>query len=178
MFQLGGLGKQKTEKLVARARRLGMTPQRYLKHLVEEDLAFSERAKSSSFEELLGPGREVDEAECPPRIMSRPDVAPVELSDYPFLPRRSCMCRRMRKPGAIHIEFPADEDRSGRACIRAPLRRFSWDCCLRTNAGGGWPGACSPCCPFPAASNGGFMGILTLFNFLIGSLAWFVSCLR
>jgi len=58
-----GLGKQKTEKLVARARRLGMTPQSYLKHLVEEDLAVSERAKSSSFEELLGPGREVDEAE-------------------------------------------------------------------------------------------------------------------
>jgi hypothetical protein len=62
-LQVRGLGKQKTAKLVARAKRLGMTPQGYLKHLVEEDLAVSERAKNSSFEELLGPGREVDEAE-------------------------------------------------------------------------------------------------------------------
>ena len=49
--------------IVQRAKRLGMTPQRYLRHLVEEDLAISERAKTSSFEQLLGPGRPVDEAE-------------------------------------------------------------------------------------------------------------------
>jgi hypothetical protein len=40
-----------------------MTPQRYLKHLVEEDLAISERAKHTDFETLLGPGRETDEGE-------------------------------------------------------------------------------------------------------------------
>jgi hypothetical protein len=40
-----------------------MTPERYLKHLVEEDLAISNRAKNSAFDELLGPGREVDEKE-------------------------------------------------------------------------------------------------------------------
>lgn len=62
-FQVRGLGKQKAARLVARAKRLGMTPQDYLKHLVEEDLAISERAKNTSFEELLGPGREVDEVE-------------------------------------------------------------------------------------------------------------------
>jgi hypothetical protein len=62
-LQIRGLGRQKTEKLIARAKRLGMTPQGYMKHLVEEDLAVSDRAKGSSFEELLGPGREVDEAE-------------------------------------------------------------------------------------------------------------------
>ena len=62
-LEVRGLGKQKTAKLVARVKRLGMSPQGYLKHLVEEDLAVSERAKTSSFEELLGPGREVDEAE-------------------------------------------------------------------------------------------------------------------
>lgn len=62
-FQVRGLGKKKAEKLLARAKRMGMTPQRYLKHLLEEDLAVSDRAKTQSFEELLGPGREVDETE-------------------------------------------------------------------------------------------------------------------
>lgn len=62
-FQVRGLGKKKAEKLVARAKRLGMTPQGYLKHLLEEDLAVSDRAKTQSLEQLLGPGREVDESE-------------------------------------------------------------------------------------------------------------------
>ena len=62
-FQVRGLGKRKAEKLVARAKRLGITPQGYLKHLLEEDLAISDRAKTQSFEELLGPGREVVESE-------------------------------------------------------------------------------------------------------------------
>jgi len=73
-LQVRGLGKHKTEKLIARAKRLGMTPQRYLKHLVEEDLAVSDQAKSSSFEELLGPGREVDEAEVD-RLVEEAKVA-------------------------------------------------------------------------------------------------------
>ena len=62
-IEVRGLGKQKMAALVERAKYLGMTPQRDLRHLVEEDLAVSERAKNSSFEELLGPGREVDESE-------------------------------------------------------------------------------------------------------------------
>ncbi|HEX4124062.1 MAG TPA: hypothetical protein VHY37_04985 [Tepidisphaeraceae bacterium] len=62
-FQIPGLGKQKTAEVIARARRLGMSPQRYIRRLVEEDLAISDRAKKTSFEELLGPGRKVDEAE-------------------------------------------------------------------------------------------------------------------
>jgi hypothetical protein len=49
-LQVRGLGKQKTAALVERAKRLGMTPQGYLKHLVEEDLAISSRAKKSTFE--------------------------------------------------------------------------------------------------------------------------------
>lgn len=63
MFQVKGLGKKKAQKLVARAKRLGMTPQGYLKHLLEEDLAVSDRSKTHSFEELLGPSRQVDETE-------------------------------------------------------------------------------------------------------------------
>jgi hypothetical protein len=58
-----GLGKQKAAAVVERAKRLGMTPDRYIRHLVEEDLAVSERARSSSFKELLGPGKPADEAE-------------------------------------------------------------------------------------------------------------------
>lgn len=63
MLQIRGLGKQKMVAAVERARRLGMTPQAYLKHLVEEDLAVSARAKSTSFKRLLGPGHDVDENE-------------------------------------------------------------------------------------------------------------------
>ena len=73
-LQVRGLGKQKTAVLVERARRLGMTPQRYLKHLVEEDLAISSRAKNSTFEQLLGPGREVDEDELD-RLVENAKVA-------------------------------------------------------------------------------------------------------
>jgi hypothetical protein len=73
-LQIRGLGKQKTEKLIARAKRLGMTPQGYLKHLVEEDLAVSDRARNSSFEELLGPGREVDEMDVD-RLVQEAKVA-------------------------------------------------------------------------------------------------------
>jgi len=73
-FEIRSLGKQKSQKLMARAKRLGMSPQGYLKHLVEEDLAVSQRAKNSSFEELLGPGREVDEAEVD-RLVEEAKVA-------------------------------------------------------------------------------------------------------
>lgn len=63
VLSVKGLGKQKVAAVVERARRLGMTPQRYLRHLVEEDLAISERAKSAPFKQLLGPGRATDEEE-------------------------------------------------------------------------------------------------------------------
>jgi hypothetical protein len=62
-LQIKGLGKQKMAAVMARAKGLGMSPERYLKHLLEEDLAVSERAKSSSFEEILGAGRAADEGE-------------------------------------------------------------------------------------------------------------------
>lgn len=62
-LQVNGLGKRKLAAVAERAKRLGMTPQRYLRHLVEEDLAVSECARSGSFEQLLGSGQAVDEAE-------------------------------------------------------------------------------------------------------------------
>jgi hypothetical protein len=63
LLQVTGLGKRKMEAVVRRARHLGMTPKRYLRHLLDEDLAISQRAKNTSFEELLGPGRATDENE-------------------------------------------------------------------------------------------------------------------
>jgi hypothetical protein len=46
-----------------RAGKLGMTPERYVKYLVEEDLAISPEAKTTTFDELMGLGRKVDERE-------------------------------------------------------------------------------------------------------------------
>ena len=58
-----GLAKGQATRFARRAKSLGMTPERYLKHLVEEDLAISRAAKSTTFDALMGPGRQVDEEE-------------------------------------------------------------------------------------------------------------------
>ena len=62
-LQLKGLGKQRMAEVARRAKHLGMTPEDYLKHLLEEDLAISRAARTKTFAELMGPGREVDEQE-------------------------------------------------------------------------------------------------------------------
>ena len=58
-----GLGRHKLEELARKAKRLGITPAKYVRQLVEEDLAISEEARTKTFAELMGPGREVDEDE-------------------------------------------------------------------------------------------------------------------
>jgi hypothetical protein len=45
-------------RLKARAEQAGLTPERYVKHLVDEDLALEQTAQTTSFEELLAPVRE------------------------------------------------------------------------------------------------------------------------
>ena len=62
-LRVKGLGRQKMAALTSKAKRLGMTPEGYLKHLIDEDLALDRKARSTTLAELLGPGREVDEAE-------------------------------------------------------------------------------------------------------------------
>ena len=62
-IRVKGLGRQKRNALAAKAKRFGMTADAYVKHLVEEDLAISQEARTRTFAELMGPGREVDEAE-------------------------------------------------------------------------------------------------------------------
>ena len=61
--RLTGFGKQQRAKVAARARQLGLTTDDYIKRLVEEDLAVSHEAKTTTFAQLLGPGRDVDERE-------------------------------------------------------------------------------------------------------------------
>jgi len=58
-----GLRKGQMVGVAQRAGKLGMTPERYVRHLVEEDLAISKEAKTKTFDELMGPGRKVDERE-------------------------------------------------------------------------------------------------------------------
>ena len=62
-LQVTGLGKQKAAALARKAKRMGMTPQRYLKYLVEQDLEMDREAQQTSLAEIVGPGREVDEQE-------------------------------------------------------------------------------------------------------------------
>ena len=40
-----------------------MTPQRYVRQLIDEDLALDQKARATTFAELMGPGRDVDERE-------------------------------------------------------------------------------------------------------------------
>jgi hypothetical protein len=62
-LQVKGLDRQKMAALANKAKRLGMTTERYVRALVEEDLALDERAQATDLAQLLGPGRAIDEAE-------------------------------------------------------------------------------------------------------------------
>ena len=62
-LQLKGLGPKAMTELASKARRLGMSPERYLRELVQEDLALDRKARTTTLAEIMGPGREVDEAE-------------------------------------------------------------------------------------------------------------------
>ncbi|HET6248889.1 MAG TPA: hypothetical protein VFE47_14425 [Tepidisphaeraceae bacterium] len=62
-LQIKGLGKKAMMELVRKARDLGVSPERYIRDLVQEDLALDRKARTTSLAELMGPGREVDEDE-------------------------------------------------------------------------------------------------------------------
>ena len=55
--ELKGLGKRKMRALAEKAKRLGITPERYIKQLVEDDLAMERAARTRSFAELMAPVR-------------------------------------------------------------------------------------------------------------------------
>ena len=62
-LQVPRLGKQKMAELASKAESPGVTPGRYVQILIEEDLALDRKAHSTTFAELMGPGRDVDKAE-------------------------------------------------------------------------------------------------------------------
>jgi hypothetical protein len=62
-LQVKGLSQKKLAALAARAKRLGLTPEGYVKQLVEDDLEISEEARTKTFAEIIGPGQPVDEDE-------------------------------------------------------------------------------------------------------------------
>jgi hypothetical protein len=62
-LELKGLDKQTIAQLSTKAKRLGVTPERYVKRLVVEDLQMDELARTRTLSELLGHGHEVDEGE-------------------------------------------------------------------------------------------------------------------
>jgi len=61
-LQLPRLGKQKMAQIASKAKRLGMTPQRYIRQLIEEDLALDEKAKTMSFAQIISPANVANEA--------------------------------------------------------------------------------------------------------------------
>lgn len=62
-LQLRGLGKQAMAALAIKAKRLGKTPERYLRDLVREDLALDRKARTTTLAELWSPDTKVDDAE-------------------------------------------------------------------------------------------------------------------
>ena len=62
-FEVKGLPRKDMAELTSKAKRLGTTPERYVRDLVQEDLALDRKARTTSLSDLMGPGTEVDEAE-------------------------------------------------------------------------------------------------------------------
>ena len=55
--ELTSLGKRKLTELNAKAKQFRMSPERYVRQLVEEDLALDHEARTSTFAEIMAPAR-------------------------------------------------------------------------------------------------------------------------
>lgn len=62
-LEVKGIRKKSMTELATRAKELGISPEQYVRELVEADLALDRKARTTSLRELMGPGRKVDEAE-------------------------------------------------------------------------------------------------------------------
>ena len=56
-LEISGLSKQKMMALAAKAKRLGVSPARYVKQLVEDDLAIESDAQSMTLAQIMAPVR-------------------------------------------------------------------------------------------------------------------------
>ncbi len=63
-LQLRGIGPQAMTALIKKASLLGMTPERYVRELVQDDLALDRKAKTTTLAQIMGSGREIDETEA------------------------------------------------------------------------------------------------------------------
>jgi len=62
-LHIKGLGRGAMSELSSKAKRLGMTPERYVKELLQEDLALDRKAQATTLGDLMGSGRDIDEDE-------------------------------------------------------------------------------------------------------------------
>ncbi|HZZ41993.1 MAG TPA: hypothetical protein VFE58_03585 [Tepidisphaeraceae bacterium] len=62
-LQFPKLGRKQLAELTSKAKSVGMTPQQYVRLLIEQDLELEHKARTTTLAELVGPGREVDEQE-------------------------------------------------------------------------------------------------------------------
>ena len=64
VLRISRLRKRTLAELKQRAESDGITVERYVEKLIEQDLALERKARTTTFAELMGPGRnELDEAE-------------------------------------------------------------------------------------------------------------------
>jgi len=56
-LEISGLGKRKMVALAAKAKRLGVSPARYVRQLVEDDLAIERDAQSLTLAQIMDPVR-------------------------------------------------------------------------------------------------------------------------
>jgi hypothetical protein len=61
ILEVKGLGKAKLSALARQAKGLGMTPEEYVRNIVEERLEIVRLARTKTFAEISGPGTDVDE---------------------------------------------------------------------------------------------------------------------
>jgi hypothetical protein len=61
-LQVKGLDRRAMSELTTKAKRLGMTPARYIRELVEEDLALDRKARTTTLAQIMSSSREVDGA--------------------------------------------------------------------------------------------------------------------
>ena len=57
------LNKRRMAELTRKAKSLGLTPEHYVRRLIEQDLELDRRARTTTFTRLMAPPRDVDEAE-------------------------------------------------------------------------------------------------------------------
>jgi hypothetical protein len=62
-LQINGLHRRTMSELVSKAKHLGVSPERYVRDLLEGDLEFDRKAQTTTLKELMGPGQDIDEAD-------------------------------------------------------------------------------------------------------------------